>query len=619
VADTQPDGKNRYLDPGSGYLEGRKRATRVRGLHRVVVSALRLTWEAGRRGFVIAALLQILGALSVTALVVVGHLALDAILAANNQSSATRSLLPVIVLLAVVTAVGSAASTLQQQQQRLLGEEVSIAVWRRMLDVTGRVNLEFYESPTFYDQLQRVQSNALVRPITVTTAIFGLIGGAFGLGGLLAALLAVEPLLVPALLLAGIPSLLLSRRASRLEFRFVTLVNPTFRARQYLRAVLTGRDEAKEVRAFGAEGALRSRHDDRSEEYLVRLRGHVRTRQRYALGSVATTSIALTMALALLAWFLFIGRISFAEAGAAALAVRLLSSRLEQLFRSIASLMESAVFLEDLDRFLMLTVVADGPGTGAKPPLARALSVEELSYTYPGSAEPVLHDVNMWIGAGEVVAIVGENGSGKTTLAKLIAGLYSPTQGTIRWDDVSASEMEPADLRRGVAVIFQDFVRYKLSAQENIGLGEPAQVDDEDAVRSAASRAGAATFLERLPKGYETTLSKEFADGQDLSLGQWQRVALARALRKDAPLVILDEPSSALDPRAEQALFADVRRTLHGRTAILISHRYSTVRTADRIYVMRDGRIAETGTHDELMADDGLYAELFSLQARAYR
>ena len=622
MRDSEPDERDRRdgpLDPLQLYLEAAQRGTRVRGLHRVVGSALRLTWQASRHGFLVAALLQVLGALSVTALVVVGQLALDAILTADGGSSGTAALIPLIVLLAVVTAIGSAAATLQQQQERLLSEEVSITAWCRLLDVTGRVALEFYESPTFYDQLQRVQTNALVRPSAVTTAVFGLIGSVIGTVGLLVVLLVVDPFLVLALLLAGIPSLLLSRRASGLEFRFTAVAAPIFRARDYLRTVLTGRDEAKEVRAFGAERALRARHEDRSDEFLALMRGHVRTRQRYALGVVATTTLALVASLALLVWFLTIDRISLAEAGAAALGIRLLSSRLDQLFQAVGGLMESAVFLEDLDRFFNLAVVADGPGTGTTPSLQRAITVEGLSYTYPGSTEPVLHDVSLHVAAGEVVAIVGENGSGKTTLAKLVAGLYTSAAGEIRWDDVATTELQPADVRRGVAVIFQDFVRYQLTAQENIGLGEPDHVDDEHAVRSAARRAGAAEFLEKLPAGYDTILSKEFAGGHDLSLGQWQRVALARALRKDASLVILDEPSSALDPRAEQALFADVRRTLQGRAAILISHRYSTVRTADRIYVMRDGRIVEAGSHDDLMTDNGLYAELFTLQARAYR
>lgn len=581
---------------------------------------MRLTWQASPRGFIVAALAQVTGAVSTAALVLVGQQALQAMLAIGREAGPLNGrFMVIILLLAVVTAFGSTSSVLQQQQQRLLGEQVGALAWGRVLDVTGRVELEVYESSTFYDQLERIRTNALSRPATVTSAVFGLLGSAVATAGLLIVLLTLDPLLVPVLLLAGVPAVLLGRRAGRLEFRFIAAATPLFRAREYLRGVLTGRDEAKEIRAFGTESALRQRQDDRSAEFITALARHVRTRQMYALGTVGTTAIALTVALAALVWFLAIGQVGVADAGAAALGIRLLSTRLDQIFQSANGLMESSVFLDDLDQFLALAAPASLPSRGVAPSLREEMVVDGVSYTYPGSDQPAVREVSLRVRPGEIIAMVGENGSGKTTLAKIIAGLYPPTTGRVTWDGVDAATFHPVDLRRGVAVIFQDFVRYHLSARENIGLGDPERIDDLPAIRRAAQQAGAAGFLANLPAGYDTILSKEFANGTDLSVGQWQRVALARALRRDAPLVILDEPSSALDPRAEQALFADVRAVLGGRAAVLISHRYSTVRSADRILVMSEGRILEAGSHDTLIAADGLYKELFTMQAEAYR
>lgn len=606
------------VDPLEIFREERRRRPSPRALPRVTLSALRLVWMASRSGFFTAAFFQILGAVMATTLVFASKLAVDALLAAQTGTASTTTLIPIIVLIAVVTAVSAASTALQAQQQRLLGEHVSCAAWNRMLDVTGRVSLEFFESPRFFEQLKRVEINSIARPVTVTTAIFGLLGGLLGAAGLFIALLTIQPLLVPLLLVAGVPALLLTRRAAKTEFDFAVRYTPTARVRDYLRTVLSGREAAKEVRAFGAERALRARHDVASRRLLQGVRGQVRRRQRYAAAVVVCSAVVLAATLGLLLYFVATQRVSIAGAGAAVVAVRLLSSRLDQLVGSIGTLFESAVFLEDLERFLALSEEGDLPDTGTPAPHRREIVLSGVSYTYPGSDRPAVDQVDLRIGAGEVVALVGENGSGKTTLAKLIAALYAPTEGSIRWDGLDTRELEPADVRRSVAVIFQDFVRYQLSALENIGLGEPDEVEDEAAARSAAAQAGAAGFLDALPLGYRTVLSREYADGRDLSVGQWQRVALARAFRRDAPLVILDEPTAALDPRAEHALFADVRRLLHGRSALLISHRFSSVRTADRIYVMESGRIVESGGHNDLMASEGLYSELFQLQARAY-
>ena len=258
--------------------------------------------------------------------------------------------------------------------------------------------------------------------------------------------------------------------------------------------------------------------------------------------------------------------------------------------------------------------------TGRTPPADfTRIVVRDLSFTYPGRDQPVLDGVDLEIGQGEVVALVGENGCGKTTLAKLLCSLYRPTTGTIQWDDLDVAECDPAGIRSRISIVFQDFVKYpSLTAAENIGIGLPARMGDRAAIVDAARRAGAASAIDALPKGYDTVMSRQFG-GTDLSIGQWQRVALARAFLRDAPLVVLDEPTAALDPRAERDLFETVASLYRSRSAVLISHRLSSVRFADRICVLAKGRITESGTHQELLEAAGDYAELFEIQARAYR
>ena len=359
--------------------------------------------------------------------------------------------------------------------------------------------------------------------------------------------------------------------------------------------------------------------EQNSRGYLERLDRHVRRRVRLALASAGVTAVVTGAAFGALTWMIVDGRLELATAGAALIAIRLLSGRIQLLFNGVSGLFESSLFLRDLDAFLDRAPPAPA-GAGRAPAEAlRELRADDVTFRYPGSDRDALRGVSIRIGAGEVVALVGDNGSGKTTLAKVLSQLFEATSGRVEWNGVDSRELDPVSVRRQIGVIFQDFVRFQLSARDNIGLGRSEAVDDMERVIAAARRGGAHEQLENLPQGYETLLAKEFAGGHDLSGGQWQRVALARAFFRDAALLVLDEPTAALDARSEHQVFEHVRELAHGRSLLLISHRFSTVRSAHRIYVLDAGRVTEEGSHDELMERDGRYAEMFRLQARAYR
>jgi ATP-binding cassette, subfamily B, bacterial len=592
----------------------------LRALPRLLVGAFRLVWAAARGQFILNVVLLAVGSAALALQVLVGKRLLTELLA-DNASKNFSSAVPSIILLAVVLGVASVSMIVRNEVQRLLAELVARSSMQQVVDAACRADLARFEDPAFHDRLQRAIINASMRPLQMTNAMLALGTAVTGVVAVGAVLLVIEPVFFVLAVIAGIPITLASLRVGRALYRFAVEQTPTDRERTYIQGLLVDKDPAKEIRAYEMAWFLRARFAALYERRVRALRRLVRRRAAQGVVGGGLTAVVSGGVLGLLIFFVSQGDVSLAGAGAAAAALILMGTQLQGLASGVGQLYESALFIQDFNNFVQVELAPGTSrftGTAPLPAHIGHLSVRNLTFTYPSRRAPSLRNVDIDIAPGQVVALVGENGSGKTTLAKLLAGLYLPQEGSITWDGQDLTATDITEVRTRVAVLFQDFVKYFLSARENISMGRWQRADDEVAVREAAVKAGANRFLEALPDGYDTYLGPQFFGGSDLSTGQWQRVALARAFFRDAELIVLDEPTASLDPRAEAALFSAVRELFAGRSVVLISHRFATVRLADHIYVLEAGQMIEHGDHDELMAHNGVYADLFTTQASAF-
>jgi ATP-binding cassette subfamily B protein len=585
---------------------------------RAAVFAVALAWRADRRRLTVVVALQLVLAVGLTAGILLARDLFAALFegaggAAGKERTWLVPALAAVVAASTLSGVGRIVGT---SQQRVLAAELDHRITALVLRAAVRAELREFEDPVFHDRMQRAVFASRSQPMILVTTLVTALQAVLGTLAVTAGFAAMAWWLLPFVALAAAPAIRAAGRERDARYRLHWRMAEDRRARQYLERLLTGREEAKEIRTLGLGTPLRRRWDERYTREIAQVtsvqRTHCWKRVRARLAGDAAV-----LGLIGVLWYLVAGgRLPLATALAVLSALWLLSTRMLMFGQLLTSLGDSVQYLDDLRTFTAAgeTPAAPARRLGGGP--APVVEAREVAFTYPGGRSEVLRGVDVVLRPGEVVALVGPNGSGKTTLAKILAGLYPPTSGAVLHDGEPVGE--PARLRAGTAVMFQDFVRYKLTVTDNVAFGRGDAPADPDALVRASARAGAHTFAEALPRGYDTVLGSEFTDGTDLSGGQWQRLALARAYYRDAPLVILDEPSASLDPQAEADLFHDVRKLFAGRTVLLVSHRLAMVRNADRIYLLDGGRVAEHGTHEHLMAAGGTYAGLFRLQSRSY-
>lgn len=586
--------------------------------------AVRFVWDAGPVWVIgNVALLIVRGLLPILSLYLL-KLVVDTVSAALLAPAGARDFQPVLQVLLLAGAVALANGVVSQIGEaftRVQGLTV-IDYMNDVLQEKGmQMDMEFYENSQYQDTLHRAQREAAFRPLVILNSLASILQNTISLVGVAWLLIAFHWSVVPLMLVAVLPGVIVRLWHSNRQFKLDRQNTLKERQSWYYHMILVGTDFAKEVRIFGLGNTLRQRYQKLRVE-IRRLK--VRLEWRHASLNVVAQVVSVVVIyglFALIAYRTIQGSQTLGDFVMYFQAFQRGEGFLRGLLNGMARLYENNLFLMNLYEFLGLErKLAEPAQPRAVPaPIRDGIYFENVSFSYPNQDRVVLKNINLHVRSGEVIALVGENGSGKTTLVKLLCRLYDPTAGRIQIDGVDLREFSTEALRRQIGVIFQDYAKYELTAADNIWFGGVHHPESLERISAAARLSDIHDTIMGLKKGYDTQLGVLFFNGQQLSIGQWQKVALARAFFRDSQVLILDEPTSALDPKAEYELFLKFRELLDGRTAILISHRMSTVRMADRIYVIKEGCITESGSHEELLASNGIYAQFFTQQAESYR
>jgi ATP-binding cassette, subfamily B, bacterial len=620
---------------------------RLRANARYSGRALGLVWRSAPRGVVALGLLTIAAAALPPAVAYVGKLIVDAVLAAHaaaagaaREAALAHTVRLVAVELALVVGIAGLERLLALIRQ-LVGLRLGIDLNVQILEKAQQLELRQFEDATFYDKLTRARREASTRPLSLVQSNFQLLRHALTLGGYIALLIGFSGWMALAVLLATVPAFIAEARFSGAGFRMRNWRSPDARRLTYVEYVLANDEHAKEVKLFGLGPLLLGRYRAMAESFFAddRRLAIRRAGWGYALSLLSTGVFYGCYGLIVAATVQ--GRLSLGDMTLYLVAFRQGQQSFQSILSAVGSMYEDTLYMSNLFDYLAIPTAARQPSTATTSLAAPEAGIrfEGVGFRYPpqtdeGERSPqassageaaarerwALRDVNLFIPAGQSLALVGENGAGKTTFIKLLANLYRPTEGRILLDGRDLVEWDPERLRRRIGVIFQDFNQYQLPLRENVGFGSVEHLEDQPRMDRAVDRGGARELVAGLTQGLETQLGRWFASGVELSGGQWQKIALARAfMREEADILILDEPTAALDAEAEHAVFQRFRALAAGRTTILISHRFPTVRMADRILVVEAGHVVEDGSHAQLLAAGARYAHLFELQAAGYR
>ncbi len=588
------------------------------GAARAVPQALKLLWAASPRLLALTLVATVLQGIVPAGIALTTKLIIDHITLGQGWNSTILVLLIVEGCLSLMLVI---LVNLATYSSRALRERTQTMLALRVMNQAATLDLEFFEMPGNYDSFARAKRELSYRPIVMAVALFNIVQSLATVAGFLIVLLSLQPILVLITVCATLPIFFVGQATGFVNYTAYNLMTPEGRRAAYFEKLLTEDVSAKEIRLYN----LAYKFLNQAKHYLDTIaNAHINVEGRRALSYGVAQTISVLVLYVVIGFVLYRatnGMMSIGDLVFVLTALLAIRQQLSEALATSSELLENSMFFGDLAVFFKhrpsITPTVE-PHT-IPSPITYGLTIENLTFSYPNAETHVFNGLSLDLRVGEATALVGVNGAGKTTLVKLLARLYDPNNGRILLDGIDIRQFDPTKYRAVLGIITQDFVRYQLSAEENVYLGCEERDVDESLLEKVAEQAQLSDLIRSLPDGWKTLLGRQFhVRGQDLSGGQWQRIALARALYRDAPILILDEPTAALDAEAEHELFKQYKNLTRNKLSLLITHRFNTVKMADRIIVLENGKVAEDGTHDELMHIRGRYFSMFTSQAEAY-